>query len=104
MPWRSGQPGAHPAAMTTGQFQPMLQLGVLTAAMLLAGFATLLQRAPERILDWPPSPPAPRDVRRDLIVMSAAVLFIVVGVAVAVIAITTAVLQVIASNGASGSA
>ena len=81
--------------MTTGQFQPMLQLGVL-AAMLLAGFATLLQRRPEPVLDWPPSPPPVRDVRRDLIVTGAAVLFVVGGVGIAALAVATTLLQVAA--------
>jgi len=98
VPWRNTPPTEHPSTMTTGQFQPMLQLGVLAAALLLAGLATLLQRRPERVLDWPPSPPPVRDVRRDLIVTSGALLFIVLGVGVAAIAICTVVLQVMASN------
>ena len=88
--------------MTSAPFQPMLQLGILAAAMLLAGFATLLQRRPEPIPDWPPSPPPVRDVRRDLIVTSAAVMFVVVGVGIAVLAVATAVLQVMSQNGAPG--
>ncbi len=63
--------------MTTGDFQPMLQLGLPTVAMLLAGLAKLLQRRPEPVLDWPPSPPPPKHVRRDLIVVSTAVLQVV---------------------------
>ena len=85
--------------MMTGQLQPMLQLAILAAALLLAGFAILLQRRPEPVLDWPPSPPPERDVRRDLIVTSAAVMFIVLAVAVAVLAIITAALQLVATAG-----
>ena len=77
----------------------MLQLGVLAAALLLAGLTTLLQRRPEPIPDWPPSPPPQRDIRRDLIVTSATLMFIVAGVGVGVIAIATGVLMMVAGNG-----
>ena len=50
-------------------------------------------------MDWPPSPPPVKDVRRDLIVTSAAVMFIVLAVAVAALAIITAALQLVATNG-----
>jgi len=90
--------------MTTGDLQPMIQLGLLAAALVLAGLATLLQRRPEPVLDWPPSPPPPKHVRRDLIVTSAALLFIIVGIAAAAAAVTTALLQVIARNGGPGPA
>ena len=94
----TGDPGRMLRGMM-GDFQPMLQLGLLAVAMLLAGLATLLQRRPEPVLDWPPSPPPPKHVRRDLIVVSSALMFFIVGVAVGAAAVATAVLQVMATNG-----
>ncbi len=84
--------------MTTGPFLPMLQLAVLAAALMLAGLASLMQRRPEPVLDWPPSPPPVRDVRRDLIVTSASLLFLVAGVAVATLAIATTVISVLVGH------
>ena len=86
---------AHHPGMTNGPLLPMLQLGVLAAALMLAGLATLLQRRPEPVPDWPPSPPPVKDVRRDLIVTSASLLFLVAGVAVAVLAIATTVISLL---------
>lgn len=80
----------------------MLQLGILAAALLLAGFAFLRVRRPEPVLDWPPSPPPVRDIRRDLIMTSAAVMFIILALAVAALAITTAALQLVTGSGGPG--
>lgn len=80
----------------------MLQLGVLAAALMLAGLATLLQRRPEPVPDWPPSPPPVRDVRRDLIVTSASLLFLVAGGAVAIIALATAIIAVLVGHSTPG--
>ncbi len=85
-------------SMSTDPLQTLFQFGVLAAALLLAGFAMLLQRRPEPIPDWPPSPPPPPHVRRDLIVTSAALGLIVAGVGMAVLAIAVTIWSLIAAN------
>ena len=88
--WRTGAATGILLTMPD-HLRPLLELGVFAAALVLAGLATLLQRRPEPILDWPPSPPPPPHVRRDLIVTSAAVLFLVAGVGVGTLALTIGV-------------
>jgi hypothetical protein len=85
--------------MTTDPFQPLFQLGILAAALLLAGFATLLQRRPEPTPDWPPSPPPAPHVRRDLVVVSASLGFLVCGVGIAVLALAVSLYTAVALNG-----
>lgn len=85
--------------MTTDPFQPLVQLGILAAALLLAGFATMLQRRPEPTPDWPPSPPPAPHVRRDLVVVSASLGFLVTGVGIAVLALAVSVYTAVALHG-----
>jgi hypothetical protein len=66
----------------------LLELGLLSAALVLAAWAMALQRRPEPIPDWPPSPPPPKHVKRDLVVTSASLLFLLAGVAVAAVTLT----------------
>jgi uncharacterized iron-regulated membrane protein len=85
--------------MSTDPLQLLFQFGVLAAALVLAGLAMLLQRRPEPIPDWPPSPPPSQHVRRDLVVTSAALGLIVAGVGMAVLAIAVTIWAMIAAQG-----
>jgi hypothetical protein len=74
----------------------LLELGLLSAALVLASWAMALQRRPEPIPDWPPSPPPPKHVKRDLVVTGASMLFLIAGVGVAMVTLTVTVYLAIA--------
>jgi uncharacterized membrane-anchored protein len=66
--------------------RPLLELGVLAAALVLLGLAVLLQRRPDRAPDWPPSPRSSRGRRRDRVVSGVAVTLISAGAGMAALA------------------
>jgi hypothetical protein len=75
---------------------PPLQLGILAAALVLAGLAMLLQRKPVPIPDWPPTPRSSRYTRRDLLVTGSAVLLLLGGGTMAVLSVAIAAWMIIA--------
>lgn len=75
---------------------PPLQLGILAAAVVLAGLAMLLQRRPEPIPDWPPTPRSSRYTRRDMIVTTSSILLLLAGGTIGVLSVTLMVVMIMA--------
>ncbi len=87
MPSRTGVRRVHSPGMQE-LLRSLLELGLLSAALVLASWAMALQRRPEPVLDWPPSPPPPKHVKRDLVVTASALMFLIAGVGVAAVTLT----------------
>lgn len=82
-------------AVPTMDASPPLQLGILAAALVLAGLAMLLQRRPVPIPDWPPTPRSSRYTRRDLIVTASSVMLLLAGGTMGVLSVAVAIWMVI---------
>ena len=83
-------------AAPTMDASPPLQLGILAAALVLAGLAMLLQRRPVPIPDWPPTPRSSRYTRRDLIVTASSVMLLLAGGTMGVLSVAIAVWMMVA--------
>lgn len=83
-------------AAGTMESSPPLQLGILAAALVLAGLAMLLQRKPVPIPDWPPTPRSSRYTRRELVVTASAVLLLLAGGTMAVLSVAIAAWMIVA--------
>src|SRR5687768_2392882 len=73
------RPGPGTISPMPDAVRPLLELSVFAAALMVAGLLALLQCRPERIPEWPPSPP-PSPRRREFVATLTAGTLLLTGV------------------------